>query len=145
MVLPMGWVDSPKLFCAFLGTLTDVANALVDTDLPVPAYQAISDLLPTGPGPPHTCISLIHIDCYMDNVISAVQGDLEKQHQVFDSTVCAIKWLLPSLPGESKDSVSVKKLLAEERCWTCIKDIIRWIIDMKSVTVALPERKLQKL
>ena len=33
LVLPMGWVDSPKRFCALLETLTDVENALVDSDL----------------------------------------------------------------------------------------------------------------
>ena len=49
LVLPMGWVDSPKFFCAFSETLTDVANALVDADLPVPAYGAITALRP----PPH--------------------------------------------------------------------------------------------
>ena len=37
----MGWVDSPKFFCAFLETLTDVANPLVDTNLPVPSYSMI--------------------------------------------------------------------------------------------------------
>ena len=52
LVLPMGWVDSPKFFCAFSETLTDVANALVDADLPVPAYGAISALPATEPPPP---------------------------------------------------------------------------------------------
>ena len=37
-VLLMGWVDSLKCFCAFLETLTDVANAMANADLPVPAY-----------------------------------------------------------------------------------------------------------
>ena len=32
LVLPMGWVDSPKFFCAFLETIINVANALVDAD-----------------------------------------------------------------------------------------------------------------
>ena len=54
LVLSMGWVDSPKFFCAFLEMLTDVANALVDTDLPVPSYGAISDIPETSPGLPHT-------------------------------------------------------------------------------------------
>ena len=40
-ILLMGWVDSPKFFCAFSYTLINVANALVDTDLPVPDYGAI--------------------------------------------------------------------------------------------------------
>ena len=38
LVLPMGWLDSPKFFCAFSETLTDVVNAMVDENLPVPAY-----------------------------------------------------------------------------------------------------------
>ena len=73
LVLPMGWVDSPKFFCVFSETLTAMANDLVDTDLPVPSYGAISEIPETGPGPPHTPESLTHIYCYMDDVISAVQ------------------------------------------------------------------------
>ena len=73
-VLLMGWVDFPKFFCAFLETLTGVANTLGDIDLTVPSYGAISDIPATVPGPPHTPESLTNIDCYMDDVISAVQG-----------------------------------------------------------------------
>ena len=54
LVLSMGWVDSPKFFCAFLETLMDVVNTLVNTDLPLLSYQAISNIPATGPGPPHT-------------------------------------------------------------------------------------------
>ena len=52
VVLPIGWVDSPNFFCAFSEKLTDVANALVDTDLPMPAYGDISALPATEQGPP---------------------------------------------------------------------------------------------
>ena len=72
LVLPMGWVDSPKYLCAISETLTDVANALVHTSRPVPAYGAISEIPEPSPGPPHTLDSLTHIDCYMDNVITSV-------------------------------------------------------------------------
>ena len=54
-------------------------------------------------------IGRTHIDWYMDDVISVVQGGPDRQHRVFDGTVRALKWLFPSLPGELKDSVSVKK------------------------------------
>ena len=64
----------PQVFCAFSETLTDVANALVDSELPVPSYGAISEIPSTGPGPPHTPESLTHIDFYMDDIISALQG-----------------------------------------------------------------------
>ena len=120
----MGWVDPPKFFCALSTTLTDVANALIDTDLPVPAYGAISDLPSTGPVPPHTRRTLAHIDCYLNDIISAVQGGPERQHQVFNRKVCALKCLFPSLPGRSKDSVSDKKLLTVEGGWTCAKEVL---------------------
>ena len=106
LVLPMGWVDPPKFFCAFSEMLTDVANALVYSELPVPAYGEISEIPSTRPGPPHNPKSLTHIDCYMDDVISVVQGGLDRQHRVFDGTVRALKWLFPSLPGELKESLS---------------------------------------
>ena len=60
----------------------------------------------------------------MDDVIAVAQGGGEQQHQVFDSTVRALKWLLPSLPGEAKDLVSVKKLLDGEGDWECMKEVL---------------------
>ena len=108
MILPMGWVDSPKFFYDFFETLTDAANALVDTELPVPAYRAITTIPATRPPHPHTRKSLTHIDCYMDSVISSIQGGPKIQHRVFDGTVCALKWIFPSLPQDSKDSMNAK-------------------------------------
>ena len=81
----------------------------------------------------------------MGDFISAVQGGPDRQHQVFDGTVCAVKWLFPSLPGELKDSVSVKKLVAGEGDWTCVKEVLGWILDTEAGTFTLPERKLEEL
>ena len=53
--------------------LTDVANALVNLELPVLSYGAIYEIPITTPGPPHTPESLTHIYCYMDDVILVVQ------------------------------------------------------------------------
>ena len=66
----MGWVDSPKSFCSLSETLTGVANTLVNTDLPVPAYGDISALPSTDPVLPYTPDILTDIDCYMGDVIS---------------------------------------------------------------------------
>ena len=93
---------SPKFFCDFSEKLTDVTNALVGADLPVSAYGANSALPATEPGPPHTPESLTHIDCYMDDAISVVQGGSERQQRVFDGTARALKWIFPLLPGEAK-------------------------------------------
>ena len=129
LVLPMGWMDSPKYFCAISETLADVVNALVHTALPVPAYGAILEILETSLGPPHTLDSLTHIDCYMDDVITAVQGGPDRQHEVFCGTVRALKWIFPSLPGETKDFVIVMKLMAGKGDWTYVKDFLEWLID----------------
>ena len=73
-MLLMGWVDPPKYFCAISETLTDVANALVHNFIPVPAYGVIAAIPETGPVPPYTLYSLTHINCYMDDVLTAVPG-----------------------------------------------------------------------
>ena len=122
-----------------------MANALVDSELPVPAYGAISEIPSTRPGPPHTLESLTHIDCYMDDVISVVQGGPDRQHRVIDGTVRALKWLFPSLTGELKDSVIVKKIVAGKGDWTCVKEVLGRILDTEAGTVTLPERILEEL
>ena len=93
-------------------------------DLLVLSYIAISKIPPTSPGPFCMPESLTHINFYMDDVISTVQGGPDCQHQVFDSTICSLKWFFPSLPGESKDSVRVKNLMAGEGGWNCAKVIL---------------------
>ena len=102
-----------------------------------------------APPPPHTNArareSHSYIGCYMNEVISVVQDGPERQHQVFDGTVCALKWIFPSLPGEYKDLVSIKKLLAGEGDWTCVKEVLGWTIYTEAVTVALLKCKLRKL
>ena len=74
LVLLMGWVDSPKYFCAISETLTDVVNALVHTSLPVPGYGVIYKIPETVLGLPYTLDSLTHIYCCMDDVVTAVKG-----------------------------------------------------------------------
>ena len=72
LVFPMGSTDLPKIFCDFSETSTDIENTLVDTELSVPAYGAIVKIPSTRLGLLHTCKSLKHIYCYIDDVISKV-------------------------------------------------------------------------
>ena len=48
-------------------TLTDVANTLVDIEIPIPAYGTISKIMSTGPPQTHTHLiaSLILISVWM--------------------------------------------------------------------------------
>ena len=76
----------------------------------------------------------------MDDIISVVQGGLDHQHRVFDGTVRALKWLFPSSPMDSKDLVSIKKLLAGEGYWTCAKEVLGWTLDTEAGTITFLER-----
>ena len=105
----------------------------------------ISEIPAAGLGLRHTPKSLNHIDWYMDEVISAVQGGTYRQYRVFDGTVCALKQLFPSLPGELKDSARVKNILAGEGDWTCVKEVLGCTLDTKTGTVNLPDKKLEEL
>ena len=124
----------------FSETLTDVENDLVRTLLPVRGYGAITNIPKIGTGPTHTLDILTHIDCYMDDVIISVQVGPEWQRQVFDSTVWTLNWLFLSLPGETKDSVRENNLWSGEGNWTCVKEVLGWMIDIEAGTVSLPEK-----
>ena len=41
--------------------------------------------------------------------------------------------------------MSVKNLVAGEGDFTCVKEILGWILDTESGTVTFPERKLEEL
>ena len=109
-IILMVWMEYPNFFCYFLGTLTNVSNALVETYLQILWYRFISDIPNTGPDPPHTPDSLTHMYCYMGDVIMVVQVSPEIQSQVFDIMIPEIKWIFPSFPKKSKNLVSIKKL-----------------------------------
>ena len=38
-----------------------------------------------------------------------------------------------------------KKLLAGEGDWTCVKEVLGWILDTESGIATLPEKKLEEL
>ena len=117
-----------------------MANALVDTDLPFPSYGAISDSPETRTVPAHTPESLIHIYFYIYDVISVVQGGLDRQDRFFDCKVYALKWLFPSLLGEIKVSVSVNNIILGVRDWTFVREVLGWILETEVGTVTHPQR-----
>ena len=92
-----------------------MVNAIVDTLLPFPRYRSISKVPKTWIGLIHSLDGLTHIDLYMDDIITAVQGGTKQQCQVFGDTVRAFKWIFPYLLNEAKDLATTKKLLAGER------------------------------
>ena len=92
----------------------DMAYAIVNTRLLVPSYGAITNIPMTGTGLAHTLEILTHIECYIYEVITVVQGGPKQQHQVFDGTVQTLKWSFLSLPYKTKYLGSIKNILTGE-------------------------------
>ena len=125
--------------------MMDVANALFDSALRVSEYGTIANIPATGPPPLNAWESLTHIDCYMNAVISAVQGEPGQQYQVFDGTVYTLKRIFPSMSDKTKELARVKKILAGEVKRNCVKEVLGQTVDTEVGTVTLPEQNIQKL
>ena len=67
--------------------LKEVANYIVNTSLLVSRYSTIANIPNIVLGLPHTLDRLNHIDCYIYDIITVVQGGIEQQLQVFDGTL----------------------------------------------------------
>ena len=143
LVLPMGWVSSPDLFCATSETTADIANAYcLDPSTPFCQYAPTKGVYHTTDSPPASPSRLQHTDVYMDDFISLTQGDPSQQTRVSELVLRAIKETYPSLPGEVKDSVSLKKARQDDGDWESTKEILGWIINAQDGTLRLsPKRR----
>ena len=72
LVLPMGWVESPKFFCALLEMLTGVFNYIIYMLIILPRNRAISEIPNTRSGMSHILYSLTNIYFYLDYFIILV-------------------------------------------------------------------------
>ena len=77
--------------------------------------------------------------------MSATQGDRAQQARVTELTLRALKEIVPSLPAEVKDSVSLKKALQGDGDWATIKEILGWILDTGTGTLRLSKKRMTEL
>ena len=78
-----------------------------------------------------------YINIYMDDLICTNQEGASQQHRILDLTLCTLKKISPSVPGEIKDSTSLKKGLARDWVWKTTKEILGWVVDTNKVTLWL--------
>ena len=115
MVLHMGWVKSPNLFCVFSETLIDVVNSINNTFIRVPLYGAIAKIPKIGLLLTYSLYLLTHILLYRWHH----NGSAKRSQKKVPSQL--LNWVLPSLSNEANYSVIVKKLMAGDKYWTCAK------------------------
>ena len=74
----------------------------------------------------------------MDDLLPATQGDRTQQQRVSELTLRALKEISPSLPAETKDSVSLKKALQGDGDWKTTKEILGCMVNTEDGTLRLP-------
>ena len=146
LVLPMGWINSPDLFCSTSETVADVANQLINQpDAPVPSYGPTRALYHTVSSPTASPSRLQYADVYVDDINCVTQGDALQQQRVSELVLKALKDIYPHVPGETKDSVSLKKALAGDGDWNQVKEILGWIVDTRLGTLRLSQKRVSDL
>lgn len=158
LALPMGWVNSPPLFCAATETVADLTNwsayqptaplepnpmeefaeAAATYDAPSP-YQA-----PGYRRPP-----VQHTDIYVDDFIQAMQGSKSQlrayRRRLFHTIHQVFRPLEPTDPDARVDPISLKKLLKGDAAWSTTKTILGWALDTQAGTIHLPQRRRDRL
>jgi len=174
LALPMGWKNSPPIFCAATETVADVANQRILKWRNPPTHRleaiAADAQLPPPPAPPppralRTAVPvprvrdphLSHprrrplgsVDVYVDDFIGVAQGSttrLQRLRRILLDTLDDV--FRPNDPLDSKyrkEPASVKKLRKGDATWATVKMVLGWIIDTDRMLLYLPPHRLERL
>ena len=142
----MGWVNSPDLFCSTSEIVVGLANVYIkDANVYVPTYPPTASLYATSPPPTLSNKHLQYVDVYMDDLNCATQGDSVQQRRVTELTIRSLKEVYPSIPQETRDSVSLKKELTGDGDWELEKEILDWIINTADGTLRVSKKRINDL
>jgi hypothetical protein len=154
--LPMGWNLSPPYFCSFTETCADLTNhhpidqpqhpftEAVQPQVPVCQQNTFhrEAILPYNPTP--ATHPMAYTDVYMDDFLLAAQQPrhtplmhtlLHHIHQVFADPHNSPRRLI----------VSASKVQKGDASFSTKKSILGWNIDSHSMTLQLPEHRLDKI
>jgi hypothetical protein len=170
LVLPMGWTQSPPLFCAATETATDMANLrlkrnwqpgphrldrLADTRPAPKPLAPISPSSTTLPLPEHPPIrnwkrkALAQFDVFVDDFIGLGQGDPARLLEIRQVLLHTIDKLFRSLDAQDSEyrnePSSTKKLGKGDAAWATRKVVLGWVIDTIAMTIELPPHRQERL
>ena len=175
LVLPMGWKNSPPVFCTATETAADLANQkLCDpshnpvdhklaleaeklhpySDPPIvkggasqPSMQ-IQPPIRRDPSIPTKVTPLSSVDVFMDDFIALGQTN-KTCRRVRNVLMNAIDQVFRPLEKEDNpyrtEPISLKKLRKGDCSWETCKTVLGWIINTVDMTIKLPEHRIQRL
>ena len=143
----MGWVNSPDQFCATSKTVTtDLADIVFRSNLKIPlAYPPTANLYHSSPSPTAGPDRLQYADMYMDGINCLTQREDQQQQRLTEIVLRTLKSVYPTVDGELKDSISLKKVKAGDGYWSVSKEILGWMINSASGTISLSPKRITDL
>ena len=148
LVLPMGWVNPPDLFCATSETVTNQSNITFcsDSTPQLPYYLPTAGLYKAFTAQPVGPSCLQYADVYMDDINCLTQGDQIQQRRLTERVLQSFKRKkYPAVKGELKDSIGLKKTTAGDGDWEVSKVILGWIINTSKGNISLSPKRLSDL
>ena len=162
LVLPMGWVLSPPVFCALTETVADLTKAGIDSNWRPPLHrlEQVADTLTPSDRPVSKAGRPPRIqarnkgplgvdDVYMDDFILLAQGTKKgcrRLRRVLFHMVDRV-FRPPDDDDDAwkKDPNSIKKLLRGDGSLETVKVVLGWVIDTIAGTIELPPHGLERL
>ena len=172
LVLPMGWKNSPPIFSTATETIADLANSRLGDPSYQPSPHPLDDLaasvqlphhprespsrlaevsvpVPTTRDPclPTDTPPLQYVDIFVDDFMSLAQEPFLRR--VRRGLLHAIDDVFR--PNDGNDSefrrepVSLKKLRAGDCSWDTVKLVLGWVIDTVTMTIHLPQHRVDRL
>ena len=129
LVIPMGWVNSPELFCSTSETVANNSDGYaLDPSPYFFVYPPTAGAYKTADADTASSGRLQYVDVYIDDLLCFAQGDPTQQQWVSEITIRSLKEIFPSFPDEVKGSDILEKALAGDEDWDMVKDILGWVI-----------------
>ena len=167
LTLPMGWKNSPPIFCTATETIADLANEALRTHAPSTAHKldARAEKVVPAPAPvEQKCYKdlqrdpylrrkraplLAYIDVFVDDFLGLAQGQRHRRRHVRRTLFHALDKVFRPLDGQDakqrKEVLSLKKLDAGDCSWSTCQVLLGWIVDTINMTITLPPHRVERL
>ena len=160
LTLPMGWKNSPPLFCTATETVADLSNEALRTHQPSKQHLLYNraESLEPPPAPlltqEHANLTrdpylrrpnnklLAYVDVFVDDFLGLAQGPRHRRRHVRRTQFHALDKVFRPLyrqdANQRKEVLSLKKLDAGDYSWSTCQTMLGWIFDSINITIALP-------
>ena len=167
LTLPMGWKNSPPIFCTATETVADLANEALRTHIPSRPHKldARAENIVPAPAPgEQKCFKdlgrdpylqrknaplLAYVDVFVDDFLGLAQGPRHRRRHVRRTLFHALDKVFRPLDGQDakqrKEVLSLKKLDAGDCSWSTCQVLLGWIVDTINMTITLPPHRVERL